>query len=125
MAHNTQITGRVSELTAEKALLSRGWEVSRPILDEKYDLLVHEPGRPSSEFFRAQVKTIRRREDRNNEMVVYATNGKGVAYTSEDIDFLVGVEGEDTYLIPCSDLKEYWCTDADVLRKGWRKLGAS
>ena len=121
MAHETQITGRVSELTVERALLSRGFEVSRPILDEKYDLLIREPGTPSREFKRVQVKTIRRRIDRNNEMIVYATNGRGVPYAEEDVDYIAGVEGSTTYLIDCTGLKEYWATDKAAARK-WRRF---
>lgn len=122
MAHATQITGRVSELTVERALLSRGWEVSLPILNEVYDLVVREPGTPTSEFKRVQVKTIRRRVDRNNEMIIYATNGRGDPYIEEDVDFLAGVEGSTIYLVPCTGLKEYWTSDEAAPRKGWRRF---
>ena len=121
MAHETQRTGRVSELTVERALLSRGYEVSRPILDEKYDLLMREPGAPSKDFKLVQVKTIRRRVDRNNEMVIYATNGRGVPYVAEDVDYIAGVEGTTVYLVECTGLKEYWASDEAAARK-WRKF---
>lgn len=122
MAHQSTITGRVSELTVERELLRRGWQVSTPSLDEKYDILVREPGAPVHEYKRIQVKTIRRRDDRKNQMVVYATDGKGRPYTYEDCDFLIGVEGLDFYIIPCLGLTEYWAEDATYERKGWRKF---
>jgi hypothetical protein len=109
----------VSELTVESALLSRKWEVSRPLLDEKYDILVREPGTPSTDFKRVQIKTIRRRVDRNNEMVIYATNGRGVPYIAEDIDYIAGVEGLKVYLVECTGLQEYWASDEAAARK-WR-----
>jgi hypothetical protein len=104
----------------ESALLSRGFEVSRPILDEKYDILIREPGAASSDFKRVQIKTIRRRIDRNNEMVIYATNGRGVPYATEDVDYIAGVEGTSVYLVDCTGLQEYWATDEAAARK-WRR----
>lgn len=111
----------MSELTTESVLLSRKWEVSRPILDEKYDILVREPGTPSSDFKRVQIKTIRRRVDRGNEMVIYATNGRGVPYVPEDIDYLAGVEGTSVYLVECTGLQEYWASDETAAKK-WRRF---
>lgn len=122
MAHQTTITGRVSELTVERGLLDRGWQVSTPSLPEKYDIVVHEPGTPPHEFKRVQVKTIKRRYDRKNEMIVYATDGRGNPYTLEECDFLAGVEGSDFYLIPCRGITEYWSKDDEWEQKGWRKF---
>jgi hypothetical protein len=119
MAHSTQITGGISEMTAAIALMANGWEVAFPSLSEVYDLVAKDP--QTDEWRTCQVKTIRRRTDRNNESVIYATNGKGEPYQPQDCDLLVGVEGGSVYLVPCTGLKEYWCADSALERK-WTKL---
>lgn len=121
MAHETQIKGTVSELTAARALLSNGWGVASPLVDEVYDLVIKDP--LTGEFKTAQVKTIRRREDRGNEMVIYAKNGKGEAYQPQDCDYIVGVEGEDVYMFECTGKKEYWAGDT-AASKRWIKFTA-
>ena len=121
MAHITTITGRVSELTVERGLLARGWEVSRPIVDERYDLVVREPGTAPTDLKRIQIKTIRIREDRKGEYVVYATNGKKEPYTTDDCEYLAGVYGDDFYLVPCTGLTEYWA-DEQKRNAEWRKF---
>ncbi|WP_409998329.1 group I intron-associated PD-(D/E)XK endonuclease, partial [Escherichia coli] len=72
IAHENQVTGKLSEMTAARALLANGWEVSEPIVAEPYDLVAKDP--VTGQFVTIQVKTIRRRSDRRNEMVIYATN---------------------------------------------------
>ena len=121
MAHSTQIKGAVSELTATVALLSNGWEVSLPVVDEVYDLIVKEP--ISGVFKTVQVKTIRRREDRGNEMVVYAKKGNGEAYTPAEVDYIIGVEGENVYMFECTGKREYWAGDASAAKR-WVKFTA-
>lgn len=119
MAHKTQVTGTLSELTAARALLANGWEVSLPAVDEVYDIVAKDP--VDSEFKSIQVKTIRRRKDRNNEMVVYATNGKGEPYDPADCDYIVGVEENTVYMFENTGLKEYWRTDVSAAKR-WVKL---
>lgn len=119
MAHETQVTGTISELTATRALLANGWEVSNPAVDEVYDLVAKDP--LSGEFRTCQVKTIRRRSDRNNEMVIYATNGKGKPYSPSDCDYIVGVEKDTVYMFENTGLKEYWRTDASAAKR-WVRL---
>lgn len=109
MAHETQVTGKLSEMTVARALIANGWEVSDPIVDEIYDLVAKDP--LTGDFKTIQVKTIRRRSDRNNEMVMYATNGKGNAYQPQDCDYIAGVEGDNVYLTECRGIKEYWASD--------------
>lgn len=115
MAHETQIKGTISELTAAQALLSNGWGVSFPVVDEVYDLVVRDP--LTQDFKTVQVKTIRRREDRGGQMVVYAKNGKGEAYKPEDVDYIVGVEGSDVYMFECRGQKEYWAGDVSASKR--------
>jgi hypothetical protein len=119
MAHGTQVTGAISELTVARALLSNGWEVSAPMVDEVYDLVARDP--LTKDFKTIQVKTIRRRRDRNNELVIYATNGKGEPYTPDTCDYLVGVEGDTVYMTECVGIKEYWASDA-AASKRWVKF---
>lgn len=121
MAHQTQIKGAVSELTAAVALLSNGWGVSFPAVDEVYDLVIKDP--ITGEFKTAQVKTIRRRADRGNDLVVYATNGKGEPYRPEEVDYIVGVEGDTVYMFECLGQKEYWATDASAAKR-WIRFTA-
>lgn len=123
MAHYTQVKGAISEKTVEIALMSNGWAVAGPTVDELYDLVARDPS--TGEFKTLQVKTIRRRTDRKNEKVIYATNGKGEPYTPDACDLIVGVEGADVYLVPCSGLREYWCKDGTEDRRGWTKLKIS
>lgn len=119
MAHETQVTGKLSEMTVARALLSNGWEVAQPEVDESYDLVARDP--LTGEFKTIQVKTIRRRKDRNNEMVIYATNGKGKPYQPQDCDYIVGVEGDTVYMTECTGISEYWATDK-AASKRWVKF---
>lgn len=119
MAHETQVTGTVSELTAALALLSNGYEVAQPLVAEKYDLMIRDP--LTNEKYTVQVKTIRRRADRGNELVVYATNGKGEAYEPQDCDLIVGVEGDAIYMFECTGKKEYWASDTTAAKR-WVKF---
>lgn len=121
MAQDTQVKGTISELTAVRALLANGWEVSIPSVDESYDIVAKDPTNGKWSTF--QVKTIRRRKDRNNEMVVYATRNGGQPYSPSDCDFIVGVESEDVYVFENTGLKEYWRTDASAAKR-WVKLSA-
>lgn len=120
-AHETQVRGVISELTATRALLANGWEVSAPAVDESYDLVAKDP--ITKEWRTFQIKTIRRRTDRNNEMVVYATKGNGQAYDPTDCDYIVGIEEEDVYVFENIGMKEYWRTDASAAKR-WIKLTA-
>ncbi len=119
MAHETQVTGTVSELTAALALLSNGYEVALPFAPEIYDLMIRDP--LTGDKFTVQVKTIRRRVDRGNELVVYATNGKGEAYQPHDCDLIVGVEGDTIYMFECTGKREYWASDATAAKR-WVKF---
>ncbi|EUJ23747.1 hypothetical protein MFLO_15810 [Listeria floridensis FSL S10-1187] len=113
MAHLTAITGEVSELTAASLLLTElGWEVSRPIVPEAYDLLARNP--KSGEYTRIQVKTIRRRKDRLNQPVVYASKNNGDAYTPDEVDYIIGVERQTAYMFKCRGKKEYWLSENNI-----------
>jgi hypothetical protein len=106
IAHSTQITGKVSELTAARALIGVGWEIAQPVVDEVYDLIGYHP--VLNEYSRFQIKTIRRRADRDNQRVIYATKGNGEAYRADEVDYIVGVENDSVFLTETRNLKEYW-----------------
>lgn len=122
MAHDTMVKGGISEMTAAIALMANGWEVAFPSLSEVYDIVAKDPD--DGTFKRLQVKTVRRRTDRNNELVIYSTKGNGEPYQPHDCDLIVGVEGDSVYIVPCTGLREYWSSDAQVKRK-WTKLNAN
>ena len=119
MAHQTQVIGTVSELTAARALLANGWEVSLPMVPERYDLVAKDPVDKKQKTI--QVKTIRRRGDRANEMVVYATDGKGRAYTPDSCDLIVGIEGDTAYMFENAGKKEYWASETSAAKR-WIKF---
>lgn len=119
IAHGTQITGRYSELLAQTALLAAGYEVSEPIAPEVYDMVARHP--QTGEYMRVQVKTARVREDREGAIVVYTRKGSGEAYTSDDCDYIIGVNGNDVYMFPCVGHAEYWATPGNVDSK-WTLL---
>ena len=121
MAHSTQVTGKVSELTAALALISNGWEVSSPIIDEVYDLVGKDPINGAWATF--QVKTIRKRTDRKNEMVIYSTKGNGEAYQPHDCDYILGVDGDRVFMAECTGVKEMWASEASAAKR-WVELTA-
>jgi hypothetical protein len=122
MAHHTQITGAVSELTAAKLLMeTMGYEVAKPLVDEVYDLLARDPANGNS--FRIQVKTLRVRTDRDNALVIYAKKGNGKPYTPDEVDYIVGVDRNRAFMFECTGLTEYWSTE-QTAKKRWISLSA-
>lgn len=120
MAPQNITVGKRSELLAASALLSNGYEgVAYPITDEPYDIIARNPITKTFETF--QVKTARIREDKGNAIVIYAKKGDGTAYTREEIDYILGVIGDDVYLIENRGIGEYWASPRNISQK-WRKL---
>jgi hypothetical protein len=98
-----------------------GYEVAKPLVDEVYDLLARDPANGKS--YRIQVKTLRVRTDRDNALVIYAKKGNGKAYTPEEVDYIVGVDGNRAFMFECSGLTEYWSTETTA-KKRWINLSA-
>lgn len=121
MAHDTQVTGAISELTAARALMASGWQVSQPLVAEAYDLVGRDP--VNGQFATFQVKTIRKRSDRNGELVIYAKKGNGQAYTTDDCDYLIGIDGQTAYMMECRGISEYWASEASASKR-WIELTA-
>jgi hypothetical protein len=120
MAHSTQITGAVSELTAAKLLMETlGYEVAKPLVDEVYDFLARDP--VNGKAYRIQVKTLRIRADRDNALVVMARKGNGNAYTKDEVDYIIGVDGNRAFMFECRNKSEYWSTE-QTAKERWIDL---
>lgn len=126
-AHITEITGRYSELIAKAALLAAGWTVHDSVTDEAYDVLATDPltGVPA----KVQIKTIRQREDRGGDLVVYAKKGNGTTYDRSEADYIVGIwaaNGEipRVYMFENRMLGEYWASEARASER-WVELSIS
>ncbi|MNW50631.1 hypothetical protein D3C74_280870 [compost metagenome] len=124
MAHQSEITGKYSELIARAALLANGWTVHTAVTDEPYDILATDPF--NGEHVKIQVKTIRQREDRRGDLVVYAKKGNGTAYDKSDADYVVGVWAENgeiprVFMFENRGIGEYWASEARAAER-WVEL---
>ncbi|MBO0602737.1 hypothetical protein I2483_13800 [Sporosarcina sp. E16_3] len=99
-----------------------GYEVSKPLVDECYDLLARDP--VNGDYHRIQVKTLRVRADRDNALVVYARKGNGTAYTEDEVDYIIGVDGNHAYMFECTGLTEYWSTETSAKTR-WLRLATT
>lgn len=108
-------------MTAARALIANGWEVSEPIVAEAYDLVARDP--LTKEWWTIQVKTLRIREDRGNALVINAKKGNGEAYTLEDCDYIVGVDNSRVFLLENREIREYWSTEMTA-KERWIELTA-
>lgn len=105
-------------------MLANGWTVHTSDTDEAYDILATDP--LSGGHYRIQVKTIRQRTDRGNELVVYAKKGNGDVYTKADADYIVGVWADNgvvprVYMFECRGLTEYWAKEQRAAER-WVEL---
>jgi hypothetical protein len=123
-SHVTEKTGKYSELIAKAALIASGWTPHDAVTEEAYDVLATDP--LTGAHVKIQIKTIRRRSDRNNDLVIYAKKGNGSAYDRSDADYLVGVWAEDgevprVYMLENRLLTEYWASEARASER-WIEL---
>lgn len=124
MAHQSERTGKYSELIARAALLANGWTVHTSETDEPYDILATDP--LSGAHVKVQVKTIRQRMDRGGDLVVYARKGNGTTYDRADTDYIIGVLPDNgdvprIYMFENRMLGEYWCGEARASER-WVEL---
>lgn len=125
MAHISEVTGKYSELIAEAALVANGFRVSKPNMSEAHDLSAVDP--LNGEDYKYQVKTIRVRSDRKNELVIYSTNSRGEPYSKTDVDMFIGVlvsEGEPPRVFVVENdgvRKEIWASEARAVKR-WVEL---
>src|SRR5699024_10920740 len=120
----SEIIGKYSQVIAKAALMASGYEVAETETDEAYDFVAKDP--LSGDWHTIQCKTIRLRGDRNNQMVVYATNGSGERYDKTDVDYLVGVLAENgeqprVFMFENRGLREYWASE-EAARNRWVEL---
>lgn len=110
-------------MLARLALLSNGWTVAKPETEEPFDVVARDP--VNGRWYTFQVKTIRIREDRGGEYVVYARRGNGQPHAQSDADYIVGVLGAKggdlpaVYMFENRGQGEYWATEAD---RRWLRL---
>lgn len=119
IAHISETTGKYSQMIAKAALTASGWSVAETETDEAYDFVIRDP--LSGAWFEAQVKTIRRRKDRDNQFVVYTTNGKGEPYSPDDIRYIVAVLAENgetprVFMFENEGRKEVWRSEPTAER---------
>lgn len=123
MAHESTLTGGVSEALASAMLMEKGFSVFTALAPEAYDLIAvgtAEDG--TKESFRIQVKTVKVRNDREGQLVVRGANQKGVPYSKQDVDYLFGVHGTKGYLIPNNQQVEYWSMDEEAAAEKWTEF---
>ncbi|MCM3205664.1 hypothetical protein [Paenibacillus illinoisensis] len=123
IAHQSEITGKYSELAARLALLANGWTVHQAETDEAYDILARDP--LTGDYAKIQVKTVRQRLDRGGDLVVYAKKGNGTTYDLSDADYVIGVwvtdVGPRVFMFENRMIGEYWCKEASATER-WIEL---
>jgi len=125
MAYKTERVGKYSELIARAALIANGWgAVSTSETEEPFDVSAKDP--LTNEWKTFQVKTIRKRSDKKDELVVVARNGRGKPYDQSDADYFIGVLGEDgelprVWMFENRGLQEYWASEARASQR-WVEL---
>jgi hypothetical protein len=124
MAHVTEVVGAYSEIVAELALIANGFTVSRTRTAEPFDMKAEDP--LSGREIKVQVKTIRKRHDRGGELVVYATKGNGDRYEKSEVDYFIGILGEEgeaprVFMFENRNIREYWAKEARAAER-WVEL---
>ena len=99
--------------------MANGYEVAEPVVAEPYDLLFRK--KDDKRTYRAQVKTCRVRDDREDAIIVYAKKNNGDVYTKKDCDYIIGVLDDDVYIFDCRGIGEYWVTE-NTIKKNWTRL---
>jgi hypothetical protein len=105
--------------------MSNGWITSKPDTDESYDVVARDP--LNHEWKTFQVKSIRIRADRGNELVIMARKGNGEPYSQSDADYIIGVLGAEegtlprVYMFVNRGLGEYWSTQQRAEQR-WVRL---
>lgn len=125
-AHLTERVGVYAELIAEAALIASGWlGVARPTTDEYYDLTAID--RLTGEHKTFQVKTLKRREDRGDNLVLFAKKGDGKPYSLEEsADYYLGVLIDDgevprVFAMENRNISEYWAKETSASER-WVEL---
>lgn len=125
-AHISERVGVYAELVAEAALMASGYlGVSKPTTNEYYDLSAVDPLSKAHVTF--QVKTLKRREDRGNNLVLFAKRGDGKPYgVDEAADYYLGVLIDDgevprVFAMENRNISEYWALETKASER-WIEL---
>jgi len=124
LAHLSEVVGIYSQLIAKAALLANGWIVGEPETAEPFDFWARDPITGQTRTF--QCKTIFRRPDRNNDYVMRSKNGRGNPYSKSDVDFIIGVTGDEmeplrVFYAENEERTEMWAA-ASKIDKKWTEL---
>lgn len=111
-------------MAARLALLANGWVVHTAETSEAYDILATDP--VNKAHVKIQVKTIRQRQDRGGDLVVYAKKGNGTVYDRSEADYIIGILAADgeyprAFMFENRMLGEYWCSEARASER-WVEL---
>lgn len=123
-AHSSEVIGKYSQVIAKAALMAGGYEVAETETDEAYDFVAKDP--LNGEWYTLQCKTVRIRDDRGGQLVVYTTNGNGERYSKEDVDYFVAVlaqngENPRVFMFENRGLREYWVSEESAKTR-WVEL---
>lgn len=104
--------------------MANGWTVHQAETAEAYDILARDP--LTGEFAKIQVKTVRQRDDRGGDIVIYAKKGNGTTYDRSEADYIVGVWAVDgeiprVYMLENRMCGEYWASEARASER-WVEL---
>ena len=113
-------------MIAEAALMASGYiGVGKPTTNEYYDLSAIDP--LSREYKTFQVKTLKRREDRDDNLVLFAKKGNGEPYgPDEQADYYIGVLIDDgviprVFVVENRGISEYWMRETKASER-WIEL---
>ncbi len=99
---NTHFRGKITELNVANAFLSKGIQVSQPLVsDSRYDFIID----INNKLIRLQVKTCKVSE--NNDYIEFATSSSHTntvgtinhSYTKEEIDYFATYYNNECYVI--------------------------
>lgn len=100
----TQFKGKITELQVALALIQRGYMISQPLIDARYDFVLEKNGK----FYRLQVKTCHLVEDKSG--VIFSTSNSHTNTTGTsnrnykgEADYFATIYNGDCYLIPVND----------------------
>ena len=100
---NTHYRGKITELKVAQAFLSRGIQVSQPLVsDSRYDFIID----VHSKLIRLQVKTARDKSE--DGLIIIATSSShtntkrtiNITYSTEDVDYFATYWDGNVYIFP-------------------------
>lgn len=107
MTRNTHFTGKMTELQVATEFLSRGYQVSQPLVpDSRYDFIVDINGH----LLRFQVKTSHAEDD--GAYIIFATSSSHTntertinkSYSADEIDYFITYYGGQCYVMSVNEV---------------------